>query len=91
MRLSTVAVLFKTARYSGYNVLTPPRIGSNGIQGWSFMNSPIPLFWPGRKCGTQCRFVPPFSANDEPVQVSMPGPPIGSYVDVTESTNGSSR
>ena len=40
----------------------------------------MPLFCPGRKCGTQWRSVPPFSANDEPVQVSMFGPAIGSYV-----------
>src|SRR5688500_18816031 len=75
--LSTVIDLFKTAWYSGYNVLTPPRIGSNGIQGWAFRNSPIPVFCPGRKCGTQCRSVPPFSANDEPLQTSMGGPAIG--------------
>ena len=36
------------------------------------------MFCPGRKCGTQCRFVPPFSANDEPLHVSVATSDVGS-------------
>src|SRR5688572_32058367 len=53
-------------------------ISSNGIQFSCFRNSPMPLFCPGRKCGTWCRSVPPFSANDEPVQFSVLGPALRS-------------
>src|SRR6185295_20132485 len=78
-------------RYSGYSVLTPPRVGSSGSQLSSRRNSPIALFWPGRKCGTQWRSPPPFWPVEEPLHVSMGGPAIGSYVDVIESTYGWSR
>jgi hypothetical protein len=91
VRLLTFVEPLSTARYSGYKVLTPPRIGSNGTHGSSFRNSPIALFCPGRKCGTQWRSVPPFSANDDAVQFSIEGPASGSYDSVIESTYGSSR
>src|SRR5215510_12915425 len=70
-RLATEAEPFNVARYSGYIVLTPPRTASSGIPGSFFSQSFQAVFCPGRKCGTWCLSVPPFSANAEPLQVSV--------------------
>ena len=42
----------KVARYSGYSVFTPPRVGSTGTQSSAFSHSVRAVFCPGRKCGT---------------------------------------
>src|SRR5216117_4073623 len=70
LRLLTLAEPFNVDRYSGYRVFTPPRVGSTGTQSSTFSHSVRAVFWPGRKCGTWCRSVPPFSAKDEALQVS---------------------
>src|SRR4029453_13740480 len=61
----------KVYRYSGYIVFTPPLVGSTGTQSSFFNHSVSAVFWPGRKCGTGGRSVPPFSANEEPLDVSV--------------------
>ena len=48
-----------------------PAPASGGIQSSILQPLVSASFWPGRKCGTQCRLVPPFSANAEALHVSM--------------------
>src|SRR6266699_292051 len=69
VKLATEAEPFNVDLYSGYTVFTPPRTASSGIPGSFFSHSFQAVFWPGRKCGTWCLSVPPFSANSEPLQV----------------------
>src|SRR5215510_2227456 len=66
-KLAAEADPFKVDLYSGYTVFTPPRTASSGIPGSFFSQSFQAVFWPGRKCGTWCRSVPPFSAKAEPL------------------------
>src|SRR5436190_22253214 len=77
-------------RYSGYSVFTPPRAASAGTHGSFFSHSVSAVFWPGRKCGTWWRSVPPFSANAVPLQVSIATFDVRSIVYVVDSTYGSS-
>src|SRR5687768_11422938 len=90
VRLFTLVAPFNVARYSGYSVFTPPRVGAAGIQSAALSHSPSAVFCPGRKWGTQCRFVPPFSAKADALQVSIAVVAVGSIVYVVDSTYGSS-
>src|SRR5215212_3273635 len=75
---STVAPV-NALRYSGYTVFSPPRAASSGTQfsgptldrgSPAVSHSVRAGLFPGRKCGTQWRSVPPFSAK-EPLHVSI--------------------
>src|SRR5438093_5083617 len=71
VKVAREAEPFNVDLYSGYTVFTPPRTATSGIPGSFFSQSSQAVFWPGRKWGTWCRSVPPFSAKAEPLQVSV--------------------
>src|SRR5262249_25098673 len=70
-RLLRLTEPFNVDRYSGYSVFTPPLAASTGIQSSVLSHSVRAVFWPGRKCGTWWRSVPPFCAKAEASQASI--------------------
>src|SRR5215475_12018995 len=82
--VARLAAPLNVSRYSGYSVFEPPLTATSGTQGSFFSHSNHALFSPGRKWGTQCRLVPPFSANADALQVSVFTTDVGSYAYVVE-------
>src|SRR5262249_42030958 len=71
VKFASDVVPFMMDLYSGYTVFTPPRTAPSGIQLCFFSQSFQAVFWPGRKWGTWSLWLPPFSANAEPLHVSV--------------------